>query len=66
MIACKLTGGAIAPIADAIATSEGLEEADLSWNPIRRWVPREREIPIDTVFILLILVPPQERPKRRP
>ncbi|CAN0164072.1 unnamed protein product, partial [Laminaria digitata] len=33
---CKLAGGAIAPIADAIATSEGLKEVDLSWNPIRR------------------------------
>ena len=37
VVACKLARGRITPIADAIATSEGLEEVDLSWNPIRRW-----------------------------
>eukprot|EP00903_Cladosiphon_okamuranus_P011608 g10918.t1 len=36
VIACKLVGEAVSPIADAIATSPTLEEVDLSWNPIRR------------------------------
>ncbi|CBN79012.1 Hypothetical leucine rich repeat and MORN motif protein [Ectocarpus siliculosus] len=35
-IACKLIGEAVGPIADAIATSQTLQEVDLSWNPIRR------------------------------
>lgn len=36
VIACKLVGEAVSPIADAIASSQTLEEVDLSWNPIRR------------------------------
>ncbi|CAM9904008.1 unnamed protein product, partial [Hapterophycus canaliculatus] len=36
VVACKLVGEAVGPIADAMATSQTLQEVDLSWNPIRR------------------------------
>ncbi|CAM9826594.1 unnamed protein product [Discosporangium mesarthrocarpum] len=37
IIACKLSGETIAPIAQFMGSSPYLEEADLSWNPISRW-----------------------------
>lgn len=36
LTACKLTGEAVAPVAEIIGFSEELEEVDLSWNPVRR------------------------------
>lgn len=36
VVACKLVSEAVSPIADAMATSQTLQEVDLSWNPLRR------------------------------
>ncbi|CAN0134436.1 unnamed protein product [Scytosiphon promiscuus] len=36
VVACKLVGEAVSPVADAIATSQTLQEVDLSWNPLQR------------------------------
>ncbi|CAM9169851.1 unnamed protein product [Ascophyllum nodosum] len=36
LIGCKLSEETIGPVADIMATSQKLEEVDLSWNPIRR------------------------------